>query len=436
MLSLRLASLGLALSSAQYAFAQQCNSFGIDFQSGGVYFQNSESTSPFTALQEFEGCQDDISNNILITPDGDQAECSTTELTPDDTPRLVNCTTFPKNELYSGDWTLLIISNNGDGDPLANQRDFSLEVGPQSTETVTPTITVEDVTTPVESSTTTVTAFVTSTLPAQTVTVPEASSVATITTRPRESTTTTTIGLLNIVRTIRTTDVASTVSTVPASCVTPTSNRVQDPLATILPTILGPLDDVIRDTIEGTLGTVDSLLNRVIGGLFGWGRKRSVPVEHKAPALTGSAKFKREILEGRHPSEEIKRAFIKERSEKLKRDTINKRAPDERTITVTATSGLPTTSVTSTAPTTTVIDTDEITQSTTITPEPVTIEQGTMIETITITADAETRTRTVRRAIATRTTTVTNRTTITNYETTTSAGAAESCAAQSGTLQD
>lgn len=405
MLSLRVASLALALASAQPAFAQQCNSFGIDFQSGGTYFQNSESTNPFTALQEFEGCQDDVSNNLLITPDGEQSECMTTPLTPDDTPQLVNCTQFPKNELYTGDWTLLILSNNGDANPLANQRDFSLIVGPQSTETVTPTITVSDVTTPVESSTTTVTAFVTSTLPARTVTRPEASSVATITTQPRESTVTNTRGLFTVVRTINTVDVSSIVSTVPASCVTPTRDHVQDPVATILPTILGPLDDVIRDALED----VDTLLNRVLGGLFGWGRKRSVPVEsRKEPALTGSAKFKRDIIEGRHPSEQVKRAFIKERSERL---ALNKRAPDSRTVTITATSDLPTTTVVRTAPTTTIIDTDEITQSTTITPDPVTVRSGTSVSYTTFTADAETRTRTIRRAVAYRTTTVTNKTT-------------------------
>lgn len=32
-----------------------CITFGVDFQDGGSYFQNSLSTSPFTFVQEFEG---------------------------------------------------------------------------------------------------------------------------------------------------------------------------------------------------------------------------------------------------------------------------------------------------------------------------------------------------------------------------------------------
>lgn len=32
-----------------------CITFGVDFQDGGSYFQNSLSTDPFTFVQEFEG---------------------------------------------------------------------------------------------------------------------------------------------------------------------------------------------------------------------------------------------------------------------------------------------------------------------------------------------------------------------------------------------
>jgi hypothetical protein len=41
-----------------------------------------------------------------------------------------------KNQLVSGNWSIIIISDNGDGVPLAAQRDFILSVGPQSTSTV------------------------------------------------------------------------------------------------------------------------------------------------------------------------------------------------------------------------------------------------------------------------------------------------------------
>lgn len=42
---------------AQYTFAQDnpCKSFGVDFQDGGSYFQNVNSTDPFTFVSKFEG---------------------------------------------------------------------------------------------------------------------------------------------------------------------------------------------------------------------------------------------------------------------------------------------------------------------------------------------------------------------------------------------
>lgn len=90
----RLSVGALALSLGGYAMAQDncttnCQSFGVDFVDGGSYFQNIDSTAPFTAVQEFEGCQDDESNNILVDPSGNQYECSKTPLTPDDTAQTV-----------------------------------------------------------------------------------------------------------------------------------------------------------------------------------------------------------------------------------------------------------------------------------------------------------------------------------------------------------
>jgi hypothetical protein len=41
-----------------------------------------------------------------------------------------------KSQLYSGDWSVVIITNNGDGTQAAYERDFVLSVGPQSTVTV------------------------------------------------------------------------------------------------------------------------------------------------------------------------------------------------------------------------------------------------------------------------------------------------------------
>jgi hypothetical protein len=49
-------SLGSGLASAA------CQVYGIDFQSGGSYFQNSAFTDPFTLVQEFSGCSNDTAN--------------------------------------------------------------------------------------------------------------------------------------------------------------------------------------------------------------------------------------------------------------------------------------------------------------------------------------------------------------------------------------
>ncbi|TKA37616.1 hypothetical protein B0A54_11700 [Friedmanniomyces endolithicus] len=73
-------------------------------------------------------------------------------MTPDDTPETITCP-LDKDQLYSGDWSLLILSNNGNCDPIDFERDFSLSVGPQQTVTVGPTLTVSTITTPVQSDT-------------------------------------------------------------------------------------------------------------------------------------------------------------------------------------------------------------------------------------------------------------------------------------------
>ncbi|KAF2460475.1 hypothetical protein BDY21DRAFT_384088 [Lineolata rhizophorae] len=117
------------------AMAQQCLSFGMDFQNGGSYFQNSLSDDPFTFVSQFDHCQDDVATNILVDPNGDEYVCTDTPLQPDDTDQMSECP-LAKNELWSGDWSVIILSNNGNGDPIAYERDFHLDVGPQATTTV------------------------------------------------------------------------------------------------------------------------------------------------------------------------------------------------------------------------------------------------------------------------------------------------------------
>ena len=136
----------LALLSLVPRVLGDCESFGVDFTSGGTFFQNKNSSDPFTAIQEFTGCQDDTAHNVFIDPTGDQTECSETPMQPNDAPQLITCEDWPKERLYDGAWSLLVISNNGDkGEPIAYQRDFSLTVGEQQTSTVTPTVTVSNV---------------------------------------------------------------------------------------------------------------------------------------------------------------------------------------------------------------------------------------------------------------------------------------------------
>jgi hypothetical protein len=108
--------------------------------------------------------------NILVDPNGDQYECSDTPLTPDYTPETVTCTDWPHDKLYSGDWSLVVISNNGDADPIAYQRDFSLSVGTPTTVTITPTVTATDLETSISSIVSTTSSTITTTLVPKTTT--------------------------------------------------------------------------------------------------------------------------------------------------------------------------------------------------------------------------------------------------------------------------
>ncbi|KAK3621560.1 hypothetical protein LTR56_022735 [Elasticomyces elasticus] len=368
---------GALLTFASSALAQTCVSYGDDFQTGGTYFQNSLSSDPFTALQEFEGCTNDTANNVLVDPNGDQSQCSNTPLQPDDTPQLITCADWPKNKLYNGDWSLLIISNNGDADPIAYERDFSLSVGPQQTSTITTTATITNQLTPVVNITQTSTSVFTTTVPSSTTT---RQSVSPTTVTPASSVTRVTKGLFTITQVVQTVQVSSTVKTVPASCVVPKTTRVRDPIAQIVPTILGELNNVAAGVIGGALGDVDRTVNGLIGLLSG----------------SASAKFKRAVAEGQTPSEELKRAFVEERRERLAQG-LHKRAPDEPTITVTATN-VATSTASQTGATTTQTVTVVVSQTSTVTSGVATV--GTAGTRSTVTASALTRTITVNVPIA------------------------------------
>lgn len=159
--------------SSRSALSQECgecHSYGIDFQPDGSYFQNSNSTDPFITLQEFQGCANDTSNNVFVNPNGDQYECSMSQLQPDGTPQLVTCP-LDKDELFDGEYSLLVLSNNAGCEPIAFQRDFTLSVGPQQTTTVNPTVVLSTTSTPVVTIVRTVTETVTQTAKPSTTTV-------------------------------------------------------------------------------------------------------------------------------------------------------------------------------------------------------------------------------------------------------------------------
>jgi hypothetical protein len=83
----------ILLSVTQAIFAQDdtnnpCKSYGVDYLDGGVYYQNINSSEPFSFVSYYEGCQQDNAQNILVDPSGLQYLCTDTPLTPADTPEI------------------------------------------------------------------------------------------------------------------------------------------------------------------------------------------------------------------------------------------------------------------------------------------------------------------------------------------------------------
>lgn len=172
----------------------ECQSFGMDFQGGESYFQNSLSTESFTFAQQFAGCENDVARNILVDPRGDQYNCTNTPLRPDDFTQVSSCEQL-KNQLSDGEWSILILSNNGpNGEPIAYERDFVLSVGPQITIMETPTVWVSLTSTPFTTITEDSTTTVISTLAAPTTTVPSTTIEPTTTITPSTVTVTKTKG--------------------------------------------------------------------------------------------------------------------------------------------------------------------------------------------------------------------------------------------------
>ncbi|PNS20951.1 hypothetical protein CAC42_2882 [Sphaceloma murrayae] len=196
-----------------------CQSFGIDFQDEGSYFQNISSADPFTFVSAFEGCQAGLAQNLLVDPAGDELLCTDTSLTPDNVNQLSTCPIL-KNQLTSGEWSVLVISNNGNGSAFAYERDLYLTVGVPVTITSTPTVTITATAKATINSTITISETDTTTV-STTTTVPRFVVSPTRTMRHRTVVTTTkTLGTVS--KTSRTVQPVYMTVTETASCVIPT----------------------------------------------------------------------------------------------------------------------------------------------------------------------------------------------------------------------
>lgn len=204
--------------------------------------------------------------------------------------------------MTSGEWSILIISNNGDADPIDYQREFSLSVGTQATTTFTPTVTATVVSTPVTTVYSTVTDTVTTTLVAKTTTkhalvalnLPKLTSIL----LPSIHVVTQTAHV--VTHTLYRPAVATAVVTSQAICSPPHPNFICDPQARITANI-----------ITSRSSMLDS---------------------------ANSVKFARAIRERRAIDDETKAAYILERRGRLAEAArIAKRSPDAPTATVTDT---------------------------------------------------------------------------------------------------
>ncbi|KAK8254271.1 hypothetical protein IWZ00DRAFT_225827 [Phyllosticta capitalensis] len=283
---------------------QTCFVYGMDFQGGNTYFQNVASNDNFTFVQEFEGCKNDSALNFLVDPNGNQIQCSSTPLQPDDADQMSTCP-ITKSKLITGAWSILIMSNNGKapdaGIPIAYERDFSLTVGPQLTTTYTPTVTSTVVVPSVINSTTTSVSLVTKTLQASTVVAPSATVQKTLTITPKADVVTSTSAFLTLTIPSMSLSVSKAVVTKTASCIKPTKPGIPDPFASIWP----------------KFPTAKSIMSAA-----------------SAAAMPTSAKFR--FVKGRGLVNDDLPKWLKEREARLAAShELDKRAPDPQPLTVT-----------------------------------------------------------------------------------------------------
>jgi hypothetical protein len=123
-----------------------CTTYGVDYQDGGNYFINTNSNRAFTFVSGFQGCNNATAQLSLVNEDtGDQYDCGSVPTVPNNAPQTATCQ-VQKSQLTSGTYLIITIGNNGVGNPFADERQFMIEAVPQQTITEYPTATA---TTPV-----------------------------------------------------------------------------------------------------------------------------------------------------------------------------------------------------------------------------------------------------------------------------------------------
>ncbi|KAF2808430.1 uncharacterized protein BDZ99DRAFT_55601 [Mytilinidion resinicola] len=338
-----------------------CDAFGIDYVDGGSYFINTNSQDNFTFVTEFEGCNDDIANTMIVppddAPDNDEIICSDLDTTDvDDTPEMATCP-IKKSQMVSGPWIILVMGNNGDGDPFAYERDITLDCGPQVTATVTPTVTYNITVTPTSTSTVWSTVTNTTTFgPTTTYTLPSSTAnyTKTITPAPVYTTQTWTVTRHKLTWT-RTQTIKTTTQT--ASCTVPPKPQWPDKTCTYSPTKLHPK-------------ALETGKPNKKGGRYWRGAARAVNIE-EARRRFDAAQKKRDLKE---------RAAVQ----------VEERAPDAPTIYVTYSVAVNVTSTLTAAPTTTT-ETDLTTTVTSTTLPPATVFSGIYTSTTTLPTKTKTK---------------------------------------------
>lgn len=245
---------------------------------------------------------------------------------------------------------MIIISNNGQCDPIDYIRQFSLSVGPQSTVTAIPTVTLTTTTTPISSTVITETTSITSTASPSTTTATGAAK-ATVTSYPLPAITFVTRGVFTV---YSTSQVASVVAT---STTTTTGACLFAAIAEQTPEARRLVPDAINDKIS-----VSILGSKVA-------REAALPT---AIVRRGGSTFaKREARREEHVVE-------------VRSVNLQKRAPDEPTTTVIdSTAAASTSTSTIFAPTQIVTGTTTLVSTTTTTPVVTVSKGGAPVTTIT-----------------------------------------------------